>query len=70
MNLVEYELMQEDAMYAEEGYEDYGEYEEQYVDPAQPSSLQGDKGKPPTSQDTEGVSQIQNLCHFSLYSSR
>lgn len=38
-------VQQEDAMYAEEGYEDYGEYEEQYVDPAQPSSLQGDKGE-------------------------
>ena len=31
-------------MYAEEGYEDYGEYEEQYVDPGQPVG-QGDKGK-------------------------
>jgi hypothetical protein len=31
-------------MYAEEGYEDYGEYEDQYVDPSQPQA-QGDKGK-------------------------
>jgi len=37
-------VQQEDAMYAEEGYEDYGEYDEQYVDSAQPT-VQGDKGR-------------------------
>jgi hypothetical protein len=37
--------VQEDALYAEEPYEDYGDYEEQYVDPGQPS-VQGDKGRP------------------------
>ncbi len=36
--------IQEDALYAEETYDDYGEYDEQYVDPAQPT-VQGDKGR-------------------------